>query len=78
VFRMVAVCVVANSVFPVVVSIETSPGDPGRLDVGVRQESGEITVITLSVERSAALRTRHGRDITALAGRPWRPVLAEL
>jgi hypothetical protein len=75
---MVAVCVVANTLFPVTVSIEDDPDDPRLLRVQVRQESGEITFVTLSAERSAALRARYGQDLSGITGLPWRQVLADL
>jgi len=75
---MVAICVVANTIFPVVVSIGTHPDEPSVLIIKLRQESSEITKVTLSAERSEALRTRHGHDLSALTGRSWRSVLADL
>lgn len=80
---MVAVCVVANTLFPVTVSIaplagEGLPADGARLSVTVRQEHGELTEIPLSAERSAALRARFPDGFDRIAGLPWRQVLAEL
>ncbi len=75
---MVAVCVVANTVFPVTVSIEDVAEEPTRLIAKVRQENGDITPIKLTAERSAAIRAKHGNQRDALVGMPWRQVLAEL
>ena len=75
---MVAVCVVAHALFPVTSSFVSLAGDPSMYCVRVRKESGELTDIELSAERSAALHARHGHDLPGLAGRPWIQVLAEL
>lgn len=75
---MVAVCVIANTLFPVTVSIDDLAGDPARLVACVRQESGELTTIELSPARSLSIRAKHGGDFTGLVGVPWQQVLAGL
>jgi hypothetical protein len=75
---MVAVCVIATSLFPVTVSIEDMPGQPGRLTARVRQENGDLTTIELSPARSQSIREKHGSDLTTLAGIPWQQILAGL
>lgn len=75
---MVAVCVIANTLFPVTVSVQAMPGDPSRLIALVRQENGDLTTIELSPARSLSIREKHGEDFTCLIGVPWQHVLARL
>jgi len=76
---MVAVCIVANTLFPVVDSIARGePAGHPAVTVSVRQEDGTLTQIPLSAERSLSLLAHCGEDLESLIGRPWRSVLADL
>jgi|GEM_PF-5521708 len=73
---MVAVCVVVNTLFPVVSAIETMDAEGYR--VTLTHEDGRIDHLIPDPELTTWLRAAHGADIHELAGKPWRAILANL
>lgn len=73
---MVAVCVVVNSIFPVVSAIEEIAAE--RYRVTVRHEDGTTDDLSPAQDVATKLHAVHGANIQALVGKPWRAILANL
>ncbi len=85
---MVAVCVVVNTLFPVVCAVEkvaaTSTANgadathSGTYRVVLRHEDGRIDELIPDPELTGRLCAAHGTDLRELAGKPWRAILSNL
>lgn len=73
---MVAVCVVVNSLFPVVSAIEEIATQ--RYRVTVRHEDGTTAELLPEPDVATKLNAAHGANIQALVGKPWRAILTNL
>lgn len=73
---MVAVCVIANTLFPVVAAISTNP--TGRLSVTLRHEDGSTDEHDVADDIGLALLRAHGAALQDLVGNPWRAILQNL
>ena len=73
---MVAVCVVVNSIFPVVSAIEEIAAE--RYRVTVRHEDGTTDELFPEPDVATKLNAVHGANIQALVGKPWRAILTNL
>jgi hypothetical protein len=73
---MVAVCVVVNTLFPVVSAIEEIAAN--RYRVTVRHEDGTTNELCPELDVATKLYSEHGADIQQLVGKPWRAILASL
>lgn len=73
---MVAVCVVVNTLFPVVSAIEEISADNYR--VTVRYEYGSTDELSPEPDVAARLHAAHGANIHELVGKPWRAILTNL
>lgn len=73
---MVAVCVVVNTLFPVVSAVEEITGN--RYRVTVRHEDGTTDELSPEQDVATKLNSVHGANIQDLVGKPWRSILANL
>ena len=73
---MVAVCVVVNTMFPIVAGIEEIVGEGYR--VTVRHEDGRTDDLVPEPDIARRLRAVHGAALDDLVGKPWRAILTNL
>ena len=73
---MVAVCVVVNTLFPVVSVIEVIAAENYR--VTVHHEDGSTEQLSPEPDVAARLHAVHGANLHDLVGKPWRAILANL
>ena len=73
---MVAVCVVVNTLFPVVSAIEVMAAESYR--VTVRHEDGSTEQLSPAPDVAARLHAVHGSNLHDLVGKPWQAILAGL